>query len=306
MRKSLFMVLLLLALIFPTPLLAQTSDCDAQDVNNRVDALIENYQTARDAANDQAGALEAAAGLRDDIDSLMATCAEVTSETTTESTQLEPGTGVRQDPYTFGMMGDTGQGVSIQLTGHIRPANTIILSENMFNDRPEADEVYIILNLAVSCGKSTDRCEVNQFNFQLVGDRGIIYDVPSVVYDDMLDVNVLGGTDSQGNLPFIIKSDDTNLRLIYEPNMFLAEGWVYYAAEPSLANGVQITSSASINVRSGPGTNFAVAGNLPASTPTIAFGRTADGTWLQITQGWVFSELVTTDGDINSLPVTSQ
>ena len=113
------------------------------------------------------------------------------------------------------------------------------------------------------------------------------------------------GTKAKGDIVFKIKKDDTNLRLLFTASL-IGDDYVYFYAEPSLAGGIQVSSTAAVNIRSGAGKNFDVTGSLPANTPATAFGRSADGTWLQIPEGWVFSTLVKTDGDIQSLPVTAQ
>jgi hypothetical protein len=47
-----------------------------------------------------------------------------------------------------------------------------------------------------------------------------------------------------------------------------------------------------------------IVGNLGADETVIAFGRNADGTWLQISPGWVFTELIATSGDVDQLLVS--
>ena len=62
------------------------------------------------------------------------------------------------------------------------------------------------------------------------------------------------------------------------------------------------------NVRSGPDTNFNVVGSLGAGESVGVDARNADGSWLRLviredTVGWIFSDLVTVDGDVDALPV---
>lgn len=275
--------------------------CSAPDISERVDEAIENYQANRVSADDMESALDELDNLQRALNNVQDLCANVASDE-----PVSQGSGTIQDPFVFGTAGDTGQGFSIQLTGFIRPADQIIRGENMFNDRPGDGEVYVILELTVQCDDDfSGRCETNYFNFEMTGEQGTIYEPASVVYEDKLDVGLFAGGTATGGLPFLIRADDTNLKLLYRPSSF-GDEFVVFEAEPSLASGVEITASASVNVRSGPGTNFGVAGNLPAGESIVAFGRNADGTWLQISTGWVFTELVTTTGEIEGLPVTSQ
>lgn len=306
MQKLLTNFLLVFILLFTTSTVAQedeTEVCSPEDISARVDEVVAAYQAQRENASDKESALDEVDTLQDDLDGIKELCANVSGNVGNDT---DPGSGTLTDPFTFGVKSDTGQGYAITVTGYIRPADQIIRSANMFNDRPEPDQVYVIVNVEVECDESfSGRCEANYLNFELVGDDGTIYTHPYIVLDQELDVNLLAGGRGQGQLPFLISKEDTNLRLIYKSNFF-SHDMVVFQAEPSLANGLQVISTANVNVRSGAGTNFSVSGSLPANTPVIAFARNADGTWLQITDGWVFTELVDFEGDVQSLPVTTQ
>ena len=69
-----------------------------------------------------------------------------------------------------------------------------------------------------------------------------------------------------------------------------------------------VSSGGTVNLRSGPGTNFAVPGTLSAGQALTAVGQAqgADGfVWWQLDGGeqWVRSDVVTEDGDCEALPV---
>ena len=72
---------------------------------------------------------------------------------------------------------------------------------------------------------------------------------------------------------------------------------------------MNIEVNSGINVRSGPSTNFSIAGNLSSGDVVTANGRTEDGQWLRIlipsTQehGWIYAPLLTINGDANILSV---
>lgn len=62
-----------------------------------------------------------------------------------------------------------------------------------------------------------------------------------------------------------------------------------------------------MNVRAGPGTNFANLGRVYAGDSFIVLGRTAEGTWWQVCcfddkTGWLYAPYVTTRGDWQILP----
>lgn len=275
--------------------------CSPEDIAARVDRAVDAYQTGRATATNMDTALNALNSFQLDLNRVRDLCENVAS-----GPSQSTGSGTMSDPYVFGTVGDTGEGFTIQVTGFIRPADQIIRAANMFNDRPQAGEEYIIVEVTVQCDRNfTGRCETNYFDFELVGDSGTIYEYSWVSFDSKLEVALFAGGTGSGALPFLIRADDTNLRLLYRANMF-QDAYVVYEASPSLANGIEITASTSINVRSGPGTNHTVTTTLTPNAPVVAFGRNSDGTWVQTAVGWVFVELITTSGNVESLPVTAQ
>ncbi len=73
------------------------------------------------------------------------------------------------------------------------------------------------------------------------------------------------------------------------------------------AASLEIVSTGAINVRTGPSTDFAIAGSLRAGETVIADGRNSDASWLRIqipdssALGWVFTSLMTVTDEIDSL-----
>ncbi len=69
----------------------------------------------------------------------------------------------------------------------------------------------------------------------------------------------------------------------------------------------RLSASQAVNVRSGPGTNYAAIGKLAVGQSYEITGKNQGGDWLQFQfdgrQGWVLSSLVTTSGDLNSVQV---
>jgi len=75
-----------------------------------------------------------------------------------------------------------------------------------------------------------------------------------------------------------------------------------------LALGTVVDASY-LNVRTGPGLNFASIGMLPLGTSLVLEGRDANGLWLQVrladnSLGWVSSAFMESNLDITNLPVT--
>ena len=77
--------------------------------------------------------------------------------------------------------------------------------------------------------------------------------------------------------------------------------------EPPTPSAPMARFVSGINVRSGPGTNFnPPIGQFAANTTAEILGTNLDGSWLKVRygsgEGWVFAQLVESDGDINNLP----
>jgi len=70
----------------------------------------------------------------------------------------------------------------------------------------------------------------------------------------------------------------------------------------------RLVSTQNTNVREGPGTNYPVVTQLKAGQPYLIFGKNDAGTWWQIdigngNKGWVFAELTTASGPLNTVGV---
>jgi hypothetical protein len=305
MRKWLsgFACMFLVLLALPT--IAQNHDgCSVGDITERIDNAVTEYKATRN-ETDAGEALNSAESLSDTIESITDGCSDVLATSTSNNDNT--GTGSTTDPFKFNQYADDGTGILLKVSGIARPADQTIRNENRFNDRPNDGEEYVIIFVDIRCTSSrSDNCENNYLDFDLVGDNNVIYEYASVVYDDKLDINLRPGGEGSGSLPFLIESDDTNLQLAFHPSGYFSNEVIYYSAEPSAGDGVIILSTSSLNVRGGPSTNFGLVGSLQNGEEAIAFGRNEDGTWLQLIDGWVFTELVETSGDVMTLPITTE
>ena len=78
---------------------------------------------------------------------------------------------------------------------------------------------------------------------------------------------------------------------------------------PTATTGIRLfTPNRNANCRSGPATDFATLGVLPAGKPVNIVGKLQDGTWLVVVpanllQCWVSSGLGQTSGDLSGVPV---
>lgn len=302
--KSVSAIFILILSLSFNSVAQDNSTCDADFINSSISELMDIYNSRMESFESVEDAIEAANELNSGVEAIIKQCEGSLARGNTAN--VDPGRGTLAEPFAFNFPGDTGEGFTIKVDTFLADANQQVRNENMFNDRPNADQKYVLVGVEISCLQGgTSSCETNYFDYYLVGDNGVVYEHPYIVFDDELDVNIFPGASSKGFLPFLVSKDDENLKLLYRANMFQDE-IVVYSAQPSLDNGIEVSASKSINIRSNPGTNQTVVGSMPPGTTEIAFGRNSDGTWLQITMGWVFADLVEVSGDVMSLPVTSQ
>lgn len=81
------------------------------------------------------------------------------------------------------------------------------------------------------------------------------------------------------------------------------------AASDQQQAAVTATTTANLNMRSGPSTGYGVRTVIPSGTAVPVVGRAASANWLQVNYqgvtGWVAGWFVTVVGDVNSVPVVS-
>jgi hypothetical protein len=153
-------------------------------------------------------------------------------------------------------------------------------------------------NLSLS---ATPRDGAAGFTFEAPGDVVGIGEVRSIRLQAM---DIDGGTWGvallrvQANIPATLPGQNVT---------FLLFGDVEFQPGGS-AYAVAVTASGSMNVRGGPGTNYAIVTTLAAGDTVQASGQNNAGDWLLITlpdggRGWVFAPLVTVDGDATGLEV---
>jgi uncharacterized protein YgiM (DUF1202 family) len=60
-----------------------------------------------------------------------------------------------------------------------------------------------------------------------------------------------------------------------------------------------------LNVRSGPGLDYAIKSQLKQGDAITIIGKSADGLWWQFSGGWVSATYVKASGDTSAVPVTT-
>jgi uncharacterized protein YraI len=125
----------------------------------------------------------------------------------------------------------------------------------------------------------------------------------------------LTGAKIDGWVPFFVYKNDPHPILFVEDN-FLENKGTYFALSPSntrtsaLNNDtpqVQFTSPHT-NIRSGPGTQFQILETANQGDAMQITGRNQNSTWWQICcveglAGWVANSVVTTKGNLNTVPI---
>lgn len=99
---------------------------------------------------------------------------------------------------------------------------------------------------------------------------------------------------------------ETNVQLILLGHAELS-GLDASANAPAITATVRNASPFSANLRSGPSTDYEVAGTLGLGSETTADGRTADSGWLRLQTetgtAWIASSLVTSSDDLSALAI---
>ena len=67
---------------------------------------------------------------------------------------------------------------------------------------------------------------------------------------------------------------------------------------------ISLQATGNLELREGPDPSFSQTATLSNDKLTIAVGRNHDGSWVQTPDGWIPSDIVEADRDIDSLPVT--
>lgn len=156
--------------------------------------------------------------------------------------------------------------------------------------------------------EATPREGVENFRFEQQGDIAGVADVDTIRLRGLDPVESIWGIalmKIQANLPDSLPGENVTFLLFGDVE-------IQNAVEDAAQATIEITSNGGINVRTGPSTDYRVAGSLSNRETAIANGRNADGSWLRIqipdtdSLGWVSAQLVTPAGDVESLSVVDE
>ncbi len=74
---------------------------------------------------------------------------------------------------------------------------------------------------------------------------------------------------------------------------------------PSTGSQVSGVTTDILNIRAGPGINYAILGQLKQGEAVTIVGKSQDGLWWQIRRGWVSATYIQVSGDISPVPVST-
>ena len=134
--------------------------------------------------------------------------------------ETKPVGTVRSNPAPKGSI-VTADNMDFSVLETMRPADEIVMAGNQFNTKPEEGYQYVLVKLQIKCNKNSDEtCSISPFNFELIGNEGIIYDSEWMLagVEGMLESKEFYGEATvSGYIGAIIKSSDTTLVLTYDP-----------------------------------------------------------------------------------------
>jgi hypothetical protein len=126
---------------------------------------------------------------------------------------------------------EEGQGMAV--LGIERAADQKIQEFNMFNDKPDPGQEWVIVRALYGCRKSeSETCTFSSFAFRLVGTKGVIYQYKYAAVPDRYDSEreIFGGSqDIEVYLTYIVDKDDGQFVVIWDPG--LGRRAIYFATE---------------------------------------------------------------------------
>ena len=213
------------------------------------------------------------------------------------------GRGAFNDPYPLRNYEDVSDGISLRVVGMQRPADP---GDKL--DLPAEGQEYVVVSVELTCDPDrSENCVVASWDFELAGANGIIY--PNLVDEDERAFDLAPNTEASGDVLALIDKDDSDLMLLFYhwptipytfPRVFATE------EKPEPGPTIAINATIGIIARVGPSKSLDFTGVFNRGEQLLALGRNQDGSWLEISFGWILAELVDAEGDIMSLPVTGE
>lgn len=277
---------------------AAQDSCEPLEVAREIDAAYNTFLATRSTL-DSDQLMRTADDFSLTLQGILANCGSVAASDDPLFAGYAAGDGTIENPYGFNQAGENDNGVTIRPVNFIRPADDIIQE-----DEPVYHEWAIVIVEATCPITHNGDCRVGYENFRLMGENGTLYDSHfALQYSEQLDASIPPGRSREGGIAFIVPDEEANLRLVYYPDPYVFFGdqpVTYHRAQPS----IEVSATARLIIRGGPGTQYAPLDTLERDTRTNAIGRNETSTWIRVDDGWVSAEYINTgDSDVSLLPV---
>ena len=190
---------------------------------------------------------------------------------------------------------------------------------NMFNGKPaDPAKEWIIVRMrgkAISVSDSSGTLFGSASDMRIFANNRLVSQpLASIAPTPELEGLYFIGAEFDGWVAFFTYVNDPNPILFVEDS-FLNDKGVYFALSRSstpatVAPGKPSVSiaGASVNIRSGPGTNYVIVGSASGGNMFEIVGKNSAGTWWQIccvdsANAWIADSVVTTHGDLSQVSV---
>ena len=233
------------------------------------------------------------------------------------------GEGTYADPVKEGWTISDGEGRWIGAVGYISIGSELCTRSGGYCKDIKPDNGFIAVWVYGKCDDTRrTRCEFSHYlEFELAGQRGIPYSAESIgSFADRIPEfpeDVLPGGVAEGFVLFQAPMVEGDFRFGWTPDYSSDTIWFgplndlaeqrETATTPETAPHQAFSESDSLNIRSGPGTNYGRVGSLNSGERVSVVGRNSSGTWIQIDNGWVSAQYLSWPPatDFMTLPVTS-
>ncbi len=333
-RVRIILLIVLLTLIMGISTAQDSTLCDLSVINQQIDSTIADYQSTR-STDDLNSALDDLYSLIRSSIGFFSECIpglenlSPSAESNIDSADESPGTirgdggeGTFADPVEPGWIRGDGEGRWIGPAGYVRLGSEICTRSGYCKDIKPGNE-FIGVGVYGKCDAvRRTRCNFSLYSeFELAGRRGIPYQPEgNSVFEDYWTVfseDILPGGESEGLVFFQAPKTESDFIFGWTPNY--SSDTIWFGPLNDLTESRQATptteaapvhafsQSNSLNIRSGPGTNYERVGSLNFGERVSVIGRNGSGTWIQIDTGWVSAQYLSWPPatDFMALPVKS-
>ena len=334
-RVRVTLLIVLLTLTMGISIAQDSTSCEPSFINQQIDIAIADYQKTR-STDDLISALEDLYSLVQSSIGIFSECIpglealDNSTESNLDSSEGSPGAirdeggaGTFADPMKPGWIRGDGEGRWIGPTGYAPLGSEICTASGGYckDIKPGNEFIGVAVYGKCDTGRTT-RCNFSRYSeFELAGRRGIPYQPETNgIFEDYWTVfseDILPGGESEGLVFFQAPKTESGFIFGWTPNY--SSDTIWYGPLSDLTEPRQTTTtpesapdrafaqSNSLNIRSGPGTNYERVGSLSFGERVSVIGRNNSGTWIQTDIGWVSAQYLSWPSatDFMTLTVTS-